>query len=62
MKNWFWGHIFPHICGSIRPIVSKNNTVHPSVDLYQPCEFHENRFKIATRIVRFLPDYVVEEW
>ncbi len=27
--NWFWGHIFPHICGSIGPIVSKNNRVHP---------------------------------
>ncbi len=22
-KNWFWGHIFPHICGSVGPIVSK---------------------------------------
>ncbi len=25
LKNWFWGHIFPHICGFMGPIVSKNN-------------------------------------
>ncbi len=25
-KNWFWGHIFPHIYGSIGPIVY--NSVH----------------------------------
>ncbi len=51
-KNWFWEHIFPHICGSIGPIVSKNNRVHPWVDLpHQLCKFHENWFKIATCIV-----------
>ncbi len=50
-KNWFWRHIFPYICGSIGPIISKNNRVHPWVDLHQPCEFHENRFKTATCIV-----------
>ncbi len=51
-KNWFWGYIFPHICGSIVPIVSKNNRVHTWVDPHQPCEFHKNRFKTATCIVR----------
>ncbi len=49
-KNRFWGHIFPHICGFIGPIVSKNNRVHPWVDPHQPCEFHENR-TTATCIV-----------
>ncbi len=36
---WFWGHIFPHICGYIGRIVSKNNKVHPRVDLHQPWNF-----------------------
>ncbi len=50
-KNWFWGHIFPNICGFIWPIVYKNNKVHPWVDHHQPCEFHENQVKTATCIV-----------
>ncbi len=25
------GHIFPHICGSVGPIVSKNNRVHINI-------------------------------
>ncbi len=50
-KNWFCGHIFPHICGFSGPIVSKNNIVHPWADPHQPCKFHENRFKITTYIV-----------
>ncbi len=51
-KNWFWGHIFPHFCGSIEPIISKNNKnnrVYP--DPHKPCKFHENQFKIAILIV-----------
>ncbi len=27
-KNWFCGHVFPHIYDSIGPIVSKNNRIH----------------------------------
>ncbi len=50
-KNRFWGHIFPHICGSVGRIVSKNNRVHPWVDPHQPCEFHENRIRTATCIL-----------
>ncbi len=50
-KNLFWGHIFPHICGSIGPIVSKNNRVHPWVNPHQRCEFHENQFNTVTCIV-----------
>ncbi len=49
-KKLVLGHIFPHIIGSIRPIVSKNSRVHPCVDPHQPSEFHENRFKIAACI------------
>ncbi len=41
-KNWFWGYILPHICGSIGPIVSENYRIHPWVDPHQQCEFHEN--------------------
>ncbi len=51
-KNWFRRHIFSNICGSIGPIVFKNNRVHPWVDPHQPCEFHWNRFKTAICIVR----------
>ncbi len=42
---------FPHISGSIGPIVSKNNRVHAWVDPHQPCEFHKNRFKTATTCI-----------
>ncbi len=45
------GTFTPHITGSIGPIVSKKNRVHPRVDSQQPCEFHENWFKTATCIV-----------
>ncbi len=46
-KNWFWGHIFPHIGGSIGPIVSKTiGFIHEWT--HTPHEFHENRFKTAT--------------
>ncbi len=51
-KKLVLGAHFPHICDSIGPIVSKNNSVHPWLDPHQPCEFHENRFKTATCIVR----------
>ncbi len=49
-KNWFWGHIFR---GSIGPIVSNNNRVHPRMDPHQPCNFRENWFKITICIVTF---------
>ncbi len=39
---------FPHISGSIGPIVSKNNRVLRCADPHQPREFNENRFKTAT--------------
>ncbi len=48
-KNWFWRHIFSHICDSIWPIVSKNNNFHPWVDPHQPCEFHKNRLEFQIR-------------
>ncbi len=51
LKDWFWGHIFPDICGSMGPTVSKNNRVHLRMGPHQPREFHENRFKIVTCIV-----------
>ncbi len=58
-KYRFWGHIFSHICGSIGPIVSKNNRIYPWADPHQPCEFHENRIKTATCIVTsFLYIYI----
>ncbi len=52
--NLFWGHIFTHISGSIEPIVSQKNKIHPCVDSHQPCKFHENRFKTATCIVTII--------
>ncbi len=45
------GAHFPLQQDSIGPIVSKNNRVHPWMDLHQPFEFHENRFKTETCIV-----------
>ncbi len=52
-KNQFWGQIFPHISGFIRPIVSKQkkNRVYPCADSHQLCEFHENLYKTTTYIV-----------
>ncbi len=32
----------------------RKNRVHPCVDPHQPCEFHENRFKTATYIVKVI--------
>ncbi len=46
------GAYFLHISGSIGPIVSKNNRAPLWVDPHLPYEFHENRFKTATCIVR----------
>ncbi len=43
------GAHFPHICGSIGPIVSKNNRVHPWVNPHQLCEFHENQFRMSLK-------------
>ncbi len=45
-KNWFWVHIFPHICGSIGPVVSKNGRFHLWVDPHQP---HVNFMKISSK-------------
>ncbi len=50
-KKTVLGHIFPNISGSIGLIVLNKNMVHPCVDSYQPCNFHENRFKTVTCIV-----------
>ncbi len=50
-KNWFWGHIFLHVSGSIGPIVSKFNRIQPFVDSRESREFHKNWFKIVTYIV-----------
>ncbi len=51
-KNRFCGHVFTYISSSIGPFVSKNNKVPPWMYRHQPYEFHENRFKTATCIVR----------
>ncbi len=51
-KTGFWAN-FPHICGSIGPIVSKNNRVHSWVNSHQPCKLHENWFETSTCIVTF---------
>ncbi len=50
-KTQFSGHIFPHINGSIGPIISKNNRIHPWIELHQPCEFHESWFKTTICIM-----------
>ncbi len=52
-KNNFEGTFSPYISGSIGLIISKNNMVHPWVDTYQSCEFHENWFKNALCILCF---------
>ncbi len=51
-QKTYLGHIFPCINGSIGPIGSKNNRVHPWMDPHQPCQFQENRSKTATCIIR----------
>ncbi len=51
-KTGFGCTFSPCMGGSIWPIVSKNNTVHPREDPQQPCELHEKRFKNVICIVR----------
>ncbi len=46
-KNWFWGHIFPLICGSIGPIDFKNNRAHPWANPHQP---RVNFMKIGSKL------------
>ncbi len=46
-----FGSIFSYIYDSTEPTVSKNNRIHPWVNLQQRCHFHKNQFKTATCIV-----------
>ncbi len=53
LKNWFLGTHFPSYAQFYWLHAFENNRVYTRVNPHQPCEFHENWFKITTCIVRY---------